>query len=259
MHTMSIPLHVHQYGPAGGPPLLAVHGVTGHGARWAAFAQQQLARYRVIAPDLRGHGRSTSLPPWTLEQHAADLLSVIDGYGLDAVPVLAHSFGGAVALHLHRLAPGRISKLVLLDPAVGLSPALALERAEVPQRRFVNQREAWEAQRYDWPTASDETVYSELAEHLEQRDGEWRFRYCAPAVATAWSEMTRTPVLPHPGTPTMVIRALREQYVSSAFISGCQLVLGSDFDLVDLDVGHMVYVERPEDTGELVNQFVAKG
>ena len=86
MPSMAIPLHVHEYGPAGSPPLLAVHGVTGHGARWAAFAEQQLAGYQVIAPDLRGHGRSTPLPPWTLEQHAADLLAVIDGYGLDAVP-----------------------------------------------------------------------------------------------------------------------------------------------------------------------------
>jgi lipase len=259
MPFMALPLHVHEFGPAGGSPLLAIHGVTGHGARWSAFAERQLPQYQVIAPDLRGHGRSSPLPPWTLEQHAADLLGVIDGYGLDAVPVLAHSFGGAVALHLVRLAPGRISKLVLLDPAVGLSPALALERAEVPQRHFANQREAWEAQRYDWPTAADETVYAELAEHLEQTGSEWRFRYRAPAVAAAWSEMARAAVLPHPGTPTMVVRALREQYVSSAFVSGCQLVLGDEFDLVDLDCGHMIYLERPEDTGALVTGFVAKG
>src|SRR5215469_4619988 len=128
---MALPLHVHQFGPPDGFPLLALHGVTGHGGRWRRLAGTRLPRFRVIAPDLRGHGYSVALPPWTLEQHAADLLAVLDGFELDAVPVLAHSFGSAVALHLARLAPGRISRLLLLDPAVGIDPALALARAGV--------------------------------------------------------------------------------------------------------------------------------
>src|SRR5437763_16911125 len=114
---MAAPLQVHEFGPPDGVPLLALHGLTGHGARWRALADEQLPGYRVIAPDLRGHGRSTSLPPLTLEEHAADVLRVIDRYRLAAVPVLAHSFGGAVALQAQRLAPGRVRKLVLLDPA----------------------------------------------------------------------------------------------------------------------------------------------
>jgi lipase len=256
---MALPLHVHEFGSAGHPPLLALHGVTGHGARWRAFARNRLQDFQVLAPDLRGHGRSTALPPWTLEQHAADLLSVIDAYGLDAVPVLGHSFGGAVALHLSRLAPGRISKLVLLDPAAGVSPALALERANVPQQVFPDRPRAWDAQRYDWPTVSDEVIAEELIEHLEQNESGWRFRYSAPAAATAWSEMARAAVLPIPGTPTLLVRALRERYVSPIFVSGCELLLGTDFELIDLDCGHMVYLERPEYVGAVVSDFVGKG
>ncbi|MGH3439011.1 MAG: alpha/beta fold hydrolase, partial [Sciscionella sp.] len=190
------PLHIHEFGRADGYPLLALHGVTGHGERWKALAENYLTEFRVIAPDLRGHGRSDPHPPWTLEQHAADLLAVIEHYRLPSVAVLGHSFGGAVALYLARLAPQRVSKLMLLDPVIGVDPELALQRAELPNPTFASRTEAARAQRYDWPTVSDEVIDAELAAHLAQVDGGWRFRYCVPAVATAWSEMARVAVLP---------------------------------------------------------------
>lgn len=256
---MVLPLHVHQFGQPDDVPLLALHGVTGHGGRWRRLAQTHLPAFRVIAPDLRGHGRSILLPPWTLEQHAADLLAVIDTLALDAVPVLAHSFGAAIALHLARLAPGRLSRLLLLDPAVGLDPALALERAGVVPRTFTDPREAYQAQRYDWPAATDEAIRDELGEHLHETESGWRFRYVPAALATAWSEMARTPVLPGPGMPMMLVRATREPYVTPSLINACQLALGPDFELVNLDCGHMIYLERPDETGELVYRFVGVG
>jgi lipase len=255
-HMVS-PLHVHEFGPPEGVPLLALHGLTGHGGRWRRLAESRLPAYRVLAPDLRGHGRSTPLPPWTLEQHAADLLAVIDGYGLDAVPVLAHSFGAAVALHLARLAPGRLSRLLLLDPAVGINPELALERANLPERTFADPREAFQALRHDWPAATDEAMTEEVNEHLEQTGSGWRFRYQQVALAAAWSEMTRVPVLPAPGTPMLLVRALREQYVTPTLISGCELALGAEFELVNVDCGHMIYLERPVETGELITRFMS--
>jgi lipase len=256
---MALPLHVHEFGPSSGPPLLALHGVTGHGARWRSFANGRLNRFRVLAPDLRGHGRSVPLPPWTLEQHAADLLALIDEYDLDAVPVLGHSFGGTVALHLSRLAPGRVSRLALLDPAVGIDPEFALEAASSPQRTFPDRPAAWDAQRADWPTVLDSVISEELLEHLERTPDGWRFRYRAPAAVTAFSEAARAAPLPAPGTPTLLVRALRERFVNPAFVRGCELLLGPAFRVVDLDCGHMVQLERPELVGALVSEFVGAG
>jgi lipase len=255
---MASPLHVHEFGPSDGIPLLALHGIKGHGARWRSLASTRLPQFRVLAPDLRGHGRSTPLPPWTLEQHAADVLNVIDQHQLDAVPVVAHSFGGAVALHLARLAPGRVSSLILLDPAVGIDPKLALERSALPHPTYPDRRHAWDAQRYDWPLANEETITAEINEHLEQVEGGWRFRYYPPAVITAWSEMARVPMLPSHGTPTLVVRALREPYVSQAFLNGCKLSLGSDFELANIDCGHMVYIERPGEAADLITRFTQR-
>src|SRR5882757_10373125 len=91
-------LHVHEFGPADGRPLVALHGLSGHGARWRRFAEQQLPGFRVIAPDLRGHGRSPMVPPWNLAQYAADVIALLDSYGLDGVPLMGHSYGGTIAI-----------------------------------------------------------------------------------------------------------------------------------------------------------------
>ncbi|MCA1654983.1 MAG: alpha/beta hydrolase [Pseudonocardiaceae bacterium] len=61
--------------------MVAIHGVYGHGGRWREVAATALADFRVYAPDPRGQGRSPRAPPWTLEQHVADVATV-DELGL---------------------------------------------------------------------------------------------------------------------------------------------------------------------------------
>ena len=58
-------LHLHEWGSADAPPVVCLHGVTSHGARFAHLAER-LSGFRVLAPDLRGHGRSGWEPPWRL-------------------------------------------------------------------------------------------------------------------------------------------------------------------------------------------------
>jgi lipase len=252
-------LHVHELNPFGLTPMLAVHGVTGHGARWRPLAEEHLRSYRVLAPDLRGHGYSAWHPPWTLEAHAMDLLEVIEHYELTSVPVLAHSFGCAVALHLTRLAPQRISALVLLDPAVGLPGELAWERARLPRVTFASRAEARAARRSEWTGVSDVLIEKELDEHLEPVDGGWRFRYRQPAVSTAWSEMCRAPALPAAGMRVLLIPALREAYVRPEFVEGLRLSLAEDLVVAGLNCGHQVHLERAGDVAEILTGFLADG
>ncbi len=77
-------LHVHEWGEPDAPPLICLHGVTGHGERFKRLAEERwAARFHVIAPDLRGHGRSGYEPPWTFATHVADLVETIDALGID--------------------------------------------------------------------------------------------------------------------------------------------------------------------------------
>ena len=89
----------------------------------------------MIAPDLRGHGRSTWDPPWYVDAHVADLADVLDGVGAAArVAVAGHSFGGLLGMALAAARPERVERLALLDPAVAVEPAVARPRAEGARR-----------------------------------------------------------------------------------------------------------------------------
>ena len=86
-------LHTHEWGDATAPPLVCLHGVTAHGERFRRLALERWTRFRVVAPDLRGHGRSGYEPPWGFETHVADIVETIDAAlgarersGRDAMP-----------------------------------------------------------------------------------------------------------------------------------------------------------------------------
>ena len=72
--------------------------------------------YRLLAPDLRGHGRGGYLPgPYDAETIAADLAPTLDALGVDAVHVLGHSHGGAAAQAFARAHPDRVRSLMLVS------------------------------------------------------------------------------------------------------------------------------------------------
>ncbi|WP_286278211.1 alpha/beta hydrolase [Naasia aerilata] len=95
--------------------VLAIHGITATSRAWADLAEA-LPDVRIVAPDLRGRGRSNTLPPpYGLVQHAGDLVRVLDALHLPAVPVVAHSMGAFVAVLLAHAAPDRVESLLLVD------------------------------------------------------------------------------------------------------------------------------------------------
>ncbi len=97
-----------------GSPLLLVHGVMVTGEMFEPVIEQFATRYRVIVPDLRGHGRSRELPPpYTVARLAADLSNLLDHLRIDSARVLGYSQGGAVAQQLALDYPNRCSRLVL--------------------------------------------------------------------------------------------------------------------------------------------------
>jgi lipase len=242
-----VTLHAHAFGPVGGAPLVALHGVRGFGGRWRRLAE--LGR-RVHGPDLRGHGLSPDVPPWTLEQHAEDVLSTMDSLRLSTVDLVGHSFGGCVAVYVARAAPQRVRRLVLLDPAVGISRRAGRDEAArcltVPSYASVEEARADRAVR--WPDAQPSFVDDELAGNLvrDGADGCWRPPWRPTAVVTAYSEMSRPPVAPPREVPTLLLRSVTAGVVRPKFLAAC--AAEADVRVVDVDCGHMVLEARPEET-----------
>lgn len=92
------------------PTVIAVHGITASHMSWAMVAQA-LPEVRLIAPDLRGRGRSAELPgPFGMARHAADLEAVIEALDVPRALLIGHSMGGFVAVVTSHLYPDRFSQ-----------------------------------------------------------------------------------------------------------------------------------------------------
>ncbi len=247
-------LHVYQFGDAADPPLVALHGVQGYGGRWAPLAA--LGR-RVLAPDLAGHGRSSWDPPWTMERFVADVLAVLAD--LPPVDLVGHSFGGNLCVRIARSQPARVRRIVLIDPAMGVHPEVAGRFADdaVAQPSFASPEAAAEWTAKVWPLVSREVRDAEIEGHLARgADGRYRFRYRPAAAGTVYSELSREPSTPPPSVPTLILRAPREKVVRRHFLKLCAAD-GCDVTLVDLDCGHMMLEERPDEVLAAMRSFLS--
>src|ERR1700730_14976186 len=116
-------LHVHEWGATGAPPVVCLHGVTGHGRRFRRLAEERLTRrFHVLAPDLLGHGLSDWEPPWSIKAHLDAVLASLDRLEVGAARWIGHSFGGRLVMELIARDRARVERGVLLDPGV-LVPA----------------------------------------------------------------------------------------------------------------------------------------
>ena len=96
--------------------VLAAHGLTASHVWFHIVADQLGEEFSLVAPDLRGRGASHQISgPFSLTEHAEDLLAVLDHLGLSAKVAVGHSMGAWAAVLLAARAPERVGRLVLID------------------------------------------------------------------------------------------------------------------------------------------------
>jgi pimeloyl-ACP methyl ester carboxylesterase len=108
------------------------------------------ARYRLIAPDARGHGRSTNPSgAFTFRRCALDVLAIMNDLGIDRARAVGMSLGAKTLLHLATMAPERVSAMILVSPAPRFPEATrALFRAFASAEHT---KEEWAAMRLQHP------------------------------------------------------------------------------------------------------------
>ena len=163
-------LHVEHWGHGAGSPLVAIHGVTGHARRWERLATEAWPHRHTMAVDLRGHGRSTWLPPWSTGQMVADVLDTMDALGLEDVAIVGNSYGATVAFHLLAVAPERVRGIAALDPALLQAPEPLADAAEamVAEDGWITREHAAAARNIRGANGIHPAVLAELDQHLEQ-------------------------------------------------------------------------------------------
>lgn len=116
-------VHVREDGDPAAPPLLLLHSLGTSAAVWDPVVPALAARYRVIRPDMRGHGRTAVTPgPYSMAQLGVDAIGVLDALGVGAVGLVGLSIGGMIAQQVAVHIPGRVTSLVLMDTALAIPP-----------------------------------------------------------------------------------------------------------------------------------------
>lgn len=126
-------LHYVEWGNPDAPTLLLIHGGRDHCRSWDWTAQALERDWRIIAPDLAGHGDSAWRPDgdYSIFSFVYDLAQLVHLLKLAPVTIVAHSLGGNVALRYAGLYPANVAKLVAIE-GLGPSPKMLAERLAIP-------------------------------------------------------------------------------------------------------------------------------
>jgi lipase len=229
-----------------------------HGRRFRRLAEERLAqRFRVLAPDLRGHGRSGWEPPWTLVQHLEDVRETLEAAGVERATVIGHSFGGRLTLEL--TAAGVAERSVLLDPAVWIPPSILLERAEQQRRdrSFSTEEEALAERAPLSPLAPRDLIDEEFREHLVRgEDGRLRFRYSQSAVIAALGELAqRPPPWELLQVPTLLVVGADSDVVPTAVVDALRSEL-EGLEVVTVPGRHIVLWDAYGETADAIERFL---
>jgi pimeloyl-ACP methyl ester carboxylesterase len=108
---------------SGEPPIVLLHQSLARSEDWENIFPRLATRYRTIAYDARGHGRSGRSPDYSLRAFADDALRILREIAKEPAVLIGHSLGALVALVTAGDAPELVRGLVLEDPALGYPKA----------------------------------------------------------------------------------------------------------------------------------------
>lgn len=242
-------------GPSDGEAVVLLHSLGSDRGMWEPQARALEADYRVVVPDLRGHGGSEAPPaPYTLEALGADLLAVADGAGLDRFHLVGISLGGQIALWAAINHPDRLRSVVLSNTAarIGTSEGWMERISLVRDRGMAGISEAVVGRWFtDGFAGRHPERFARAMEVFESTDPEGYIGCChalADADLRGVVESVTVPTLVIGGeqdvsTPPEDVRWLHER------ISGSRLEIRPG-------VAHLPNLELPEEYSEILRRWL---
>lgn len=198
-------------------PLIVLHGLMGNADNWRAHARQWEAQRRVVAIDLRNHGRSPHADDMQYAHLAADVLHTLSTLGIEHFDLLGHSMGGKTAMSMAVIAPERVRRLIVADIApVGY----ALDRHDAIFAAMEAVAEQPPASR-----SKADALMAQYVDDLETRrflgtnllrgdDGYFYWRVNLSALRQGYPDVARAPIDGEPfNGPVLFIRGGDSSYV----------------------------------------------
>jgi pimeloyl-ACP methyl ester carboxylesterase len=243
------------------PTTLLLHGIGNYARYWDFLADAVAGRLRLIATDARGHGESGKpADAYAPQEFVADAVTLMDALALDRVVVVGHSMGGTHAIRLAAAYPERVGRLVVVDAGPEPMPEgserarrLSLARPD----RFASAADALAYLRSTSP-GYGEDVYANRMRWLFREDmGGLTWRSSHDALASIMSGSRHGDlwdVLRAIRCPVLVVRGTRSN-VLSAEVAQRMIKTLTDGRLVELDAGHNVALDRPQELADAVVAF----
>jgi pimeloyl-ACP methyl ester carboxylesterase len=248
-----------------GPTILCLHGLYGRGETWRDFMLRYHDKYRIVAPDQRGHGLSDKpIGRYAPQDFAADANDLIQQLGCSPAIVVGHSMGGRVAGFLAALFPQSVKALAILD--VGAYGPDKLSNSQPHQIPQVDELTA------NWPTPYP--TYEDAVQHLSsQLKRETNIRYYLQSLtetaegydfmfsryaiaATLHYRQSWYHLIPQIQCPVLLVRATESWELSVEEADKMKSLLKNYTYAEVSNSDHMVHVDNPEEFYKIFDRFL---
>lgn len=254
------------WGPENAPPVVLLHGITGHARVWDHLAERLLPGRRVLALDQRGHGDSDPAPDddYRVATMADDVAAFAASLRLDRFALLGHSMGGRIAIQYAAAHAARLERLIIVDigPDIELA-GLQRVRGMMSQSPERIESEEWAVEyiRRANPLQDLDLLRQRVRHSLKRLpDGGLTWKYAKGLrdmmragrrdVVDLWEPLPRIPC------PALVVRGAESDILSPEVAKKMTERL-PDGHLVEIPgAGHTVPADRPDDFVRHVRTFL---
>jgi esterase len=245
---MPVPLFVDDYGV--GPPVIILHGLFGSSVNWRRIGRFLAEHHRVMALDLRNHGRSPQVDTMSYGEMVDDLLALMDRETLRHATLLGHSMGGKVAMLAALQHPERVRELIIVD----IAPVqyrrdyaeIVTALQGVKLNRVVRRADA-DVQLKQW--IADIRLRGFLLQNLVSEAGRYRWRLFLPGIARALPELLGFPDLSPSRrfwAKSLFVRGEQSDYVIPEYYPAIR----ARFPLAEVvtipDASHWAHADQPK-------------
>jgi pimeloyl-ACP methyl ester carboxylesterase len=256
-------LDIHYKERGQGFPLVLIHGYTGNLRNWTLQVPALAQRYRIISPDLRGHGLSVKpagREDYSLELFAADVCGLLEALSVSECYLVGHSMGGMVAQEFILLYPQMVRALVLVDTAAEVPQGIPWqERARLMELARTEGMEAvFEEMLRTQPLGG------QLAEQNPQLINVWReqflmtslegYLYCGQAIGRRRSLLEE---LSQIRVPTLIICGELDEPFLEPSRRMHQRIADSELVII-AGAGHTPTLEKPLEFNQALLSFLAR-
>jgi len=234
--TNGIKTHYLEWGK-GKETIVLIHGLADTSEVWKDLAAILAKKYRVIAPDRRGAGKSERPPSnYDTQTLVTDVAKLLDGLKIKSAVVVGHSFGGNTALGLAANAPGKVKKLILIEGGFWRKR----EPAPLPECA---------------PPVTEECLISVyLQQNVNEFDAERFFPNLRPPsllIMGLPKELNKTDL----NDDEKINKKFFDEAVAEVRAIAGKKLKKSKASVIE-DAGHWVFIDQPEKTAREIENFI---